>query len=72
MHLFEGKTGILRPKNGLVFELMPYLAAFYHGQTPINNNFLIRSLTSGFLPDVTTRAAQELVTPKYLATSAPE
>jgi hypothetical protein len=34
MHLFEGKMGILRLKNGLVFELMPYLAAFYLGPTP--------------------------------------
>jgi len=36
MHLFEGKMGILRLKNGLVFELMPYLAAFYLGPTPKN------------------------------------
>jgi len=35
MHLFEGKMGILRAKNGLVFELIPYLAAFYRGPAPI-------------------------------------
>jgi len=23
MHLFDGKKGILRPNNGLVFKLMP-------------------------------------------------
>ncbi|MCK4988177.1 MAG: nucleotidyl transferase AbiEii/AbiGii toxin family protein [Desulfobacterales bacterium] len=36
------------------------------------HNFLIRSSTSGFLPDVINRVTQELVTPKYRATSAPE
>jgi hypothetical protein len=34
MHLFGGKKGILRPKNGLVFKLMPQLAAVYPGPTP--------------------------------------
>ena len=29
MHLFGSKKGILRPKNGFVFKLMAYLAAFY-------------------------------------------
>jgi hypothetical protein len=33
MHLFDGKKGILRPNNGLVFKLMPYLVAFYLGST---------------------------------------
>jgi hypothetical protein len=36
MHLFDGKMGILRPKNGLDFELMPSLEGFYRGPTPIN------------------------------------
>jgi len=33
--LFDGKKGILRPKNGLVFKLMPWLVAFYLGPTPV-------------------------------------
>jgi hypothetical protein len=36
------------------------------------HSFLIRSSTSGFLPDATNRVTQELVTPEYRATSAPE
>ena len=36
------------------------------------HNFLIRSSTSGLLPDATNRVTQELVTPKNRATSAPE
>ena len=36
------------------------------------HNFPIRSSTSGFLPEATKRVTQELVTPKYRATSAPE
>jgi hypothetical protein len=36
MHFFDGKKGILRPKNGLVFKLMPQLAAFYLGPTPVS------------------------------------
>ena len=36
------------------------------------HNYPIRSSTSGFLPDATKRVTQELVTPKYRATSAPE
>ena len=36
------------------------------------HGFLIRSSTSGFCPDATNRVTQELVTPKYRATSAPE
>jgi hypothetical protein len=35
MYLFVGKKGILRPKNGLIFKLMPQLAAFYLGPTPV-------------------------------------
>jgi hypothetical protein len=35
-------------------------------------NFLIRLSTSGFMPDTTSRVIQELVAPKYRATSAPE
>jgi hypothetical protein len=34
MHLFDGKEGILRPNNGLVFKLMPKSAVFYLGPTP--------------------------------------
>jgi transposase len=36
------------------------------------HSFLMRSSTSGFCPDATNRVTQELVTPKYRATSAPE
>jgi hypothetical protein len=36
--------GILRLKNGLVFELIPELAAFYLGPIPINFAFLFKNL----------------------------
>ena len=36
MPLFDGKKGILRPKNGLVFKLRPQLTAFYLGPTPVS------------------------------------
>jgi hypothetical protein len=36
MHHFKGKKGILSPKNGFVFELMSYLAAFRLGLIPRN------------------------------------
>jgi hypothetical protein len=35
MHPFDGKKGILKPKNEIVFKRMPYLAAFYLGPTPV-------------------------------------
>jgi len=40
MHHFNGKMGILRPKNGFDFKLMLSLAAFYRGPTQINQFFL--------------------------------
>ncbi len=33
---FDGKKDVLRLKNGLVFKLMPQLAAFYLGPTPVS------------------------------------
>jgi hypothetical protein len=35
MHLFDGKNVILRPKSGLAFKLIPWLATFYLGPTPV-------------------------------------
>jgi hypothetical protein len=35
MHPFNDKNVILRPKSGLVFKLMPSLAVFYLGPTPV-------------------------------------
>ena len=44
------------------------------GGTFVQNvhRFLIRSSTSGFCPDATNRVTQELLTPKFRATSAPD
>jgi len=36
MHLFDGKNVILRPKIGLAFKLIPWLATFYLGLTPVS------------------------------------
>jgi len=45
MYLFDGKNVILRPKSGLVFQLMPWLAAFCLGPTPVSKEVLISNLS---------------------------
>jgi hypothetical protein len=40
MHLYDGKNVILRPKSGLAFKLIPWLATFYLGPTPVSATFL--------------------------------
>jgi hypothetical protein len=52
MHLFDGKKGILRPKNSLVFKLMPQLAALYLGpqfEFDWRSSSWTRNLTSTFV-----------------------
>jgi len=53
MPLFDGKKGILRPKNGLVFKLRPQLTAFYLGPTPVFSlleGFFLKFGDFGFEP----------------------
>ena len=42
MHLCDSKKGILKPKNDLVFRLMPQLVAFYFGLTPVCESHILK------------------------------